>query len=74
MKKPITIVGVVLVILGVIALIVPHIPFTTEEQVIKVGPVKAEAETKEVVPLPPMVGGVLLVGGIVLVAIGSRNF
>lgn len=71
--KPITIVGIVLILLGVVVLIVPSITYTTEENVVDLGPVEASAETEKSLPLPPVIGGVILAGGIVLVAIGARK-
>jgi hypothetical protein len=43
------------------------------EKLIDIGPLHAEKETKKTIPLPPLVGGLALVGGIVLVIAGSRQ-
>jgi uncharacterized membrane protein YidH (DUF202 family) len=71
--KPITIIGVVLIIVGVIALAYQGITYTRTERVVDLGPLKVEAEKKETIPLPPIVGGAALVGGIILVVLGSRR-
>jgi uncharacterized membrane protein len=71
--KPITIVGIALILLGVVILVVPNITYTTEKNVVDIGPVEASAETEKSLPLPPIIGGVILAGGIVLVAVGAKK-
>jgi uncharacterized membrane protein len=71
--KPISIVGIALIVLGVVALIYQGITYTTRETVIDIGPLKATAERQKTLPLSPVVGGIALVGGIVLLVAGSRK-
>jgi uncharacterized membrane protein YidH (DUF202 family) len=71
--RPIAIVGVVLIIIGIIALAYQGITYTKTERVIDLGPLKVEAEKKETIPLPPILGGAALVAGIILVVLGSRR-
>jgi len=71
--KPLGIVGIILVIAGAIALIYGGITYTSHKKLFKVGSVSASAKTHKTIPLPPALGGVLLVGGIVLVVVGSRS-
>ena len=71
--KPIMIIGILLMVLGVIALAYEGITYTTREKVVDIGPLKATVEKKKTVPLPPVLGGLALVGGIVLVIAGSRR-
>jgi uncharacterized membrane protein len=71
--KPITLVGVFLIILGVVALAYQGITYTRTERVVDLGPLKVETEKKETIPLPPILGGAALVGGIILVIVGSRR-
>ena len=71
--KPISIVGVLLIVFGVAALIYQGITYTTKETVIDIGPLKATTERQKTVPLPPVVGGLALVGGIVLMVAGARK-
>ena len=73
MKGPIAIAGIVLIILGVIALGYQGITYTTREKVLEIGPITATKETKRTVPLPPMLGGLALAGGIVLLIIGAKR-
>jgi uncharacterized membrane protein len=68
----IIIIGIVLIALGVVALAYQGITYTSREKIINIGPIQATRETKKTIPLPPILGGVALAGGIVLVIIGSR--
>jgi hypothetical protein len=72
MKGPIAIIGVVLIILGVIALAYQGITYTTRDKVLEVGPITATKETKRTIPLPPVVGAIALAGGIVLLVASKR--
>lgn len=71
--KPITIAGMVLIILGVLALAYQGINYNRQETVMNVGPMHVSTETHERLPLPPILGGLALVGGVVLVIAGSRK-
>lgn len=68
-----TLVGIVLIVLGVIAFAYQGISYTTREKVVDIGPIQATAEKTKTIPLPPVLGGLALVGGIVLVAVGARR-
>ena len=57
----------------VIALAYGGFSFTTSEKVAEVGPLKIEKDKTRSVPLPPLLGGLALVGGIVLVVVGARK-
>lgn len=71
--KVITAVGIVLIVIGVVALVYQGITYTTREKVLEVGPVEITAATKKTIPLPPLLGGLALAGGIVLVIVGIRQ-
>jgi hypothetical protein len=71
--KTIMVVGILLMVLGVIALAYEGITYTTREKVVDIGPLKATVEKKKTIPLPPVLGGLALVGGVVLVIAGSRR-
>lgn len=68
-----TLVGVLLIVGGVIALLYQGFTYTKKEKVVDMGPVEITQETKKTVPLPPILGGVALVGGIVLVLMGNKR-
>ena len=65
--KPIMLIGIVLIVLGVVALAYQGITYTSREKIIDIGPIQATHETKKTIPLSPILGGVALAGGIVLV-------
>jgi uncharacterized membrane protein len=71
--KGIVLVGVLLVVLGVIALAYQGITYTKSEKVLDLGPLKAEVERQKTIPLPPVLGGLALAGGIVLLVVGARR-
>ena len=71
--KPASLVGILLIVLGVFALAYQGITYTEREKVIDIGPIQATRETKKTIPLPPVLGGISLVGGIALLLAGSRN-
>lgn len=68
-----TIVGIALIVLGVVAFAYQGITYTTREKAIDIGPIEVTTESKKTIPLPPVVGGIALVGGIVLLALGSKK-
>jgi len=59
--------GIILVILGALALAYQGIRYTTREKLIDFGPLKVTASERKTIPLPPIVGGIALVAGIALV-------
>jgi len=71
--KPSVPIGIVLIIFGIIALVYHGITYTTHEKVLKIGPLEATQEVKKTIPLPPILGGAALAGGIVLLFVGSRK-
>ncbi len=71
--KPVTIIGIVLIVLGVLALAYQGVTYTTRETVIDIGPLKASVDREKRVPLPPILGGLLVAGGVVLVIVGARK-
>ncbi len=66
-------IGIALIVFGVISLVYQGITYTTKEKVLEVGPVEATAERTKRIPVPPIVGGLSLAGGIALIIIGSRR-
>ncbi len=71
--KPVMLVGVALIILGVVALAYQGITYTTREKIIDIGPLKASVDKEKSIPLPPIVGGLALAGGVILVIVGARR-
>ncbi len=73
MKAWSTVVGILLIVLGVIALAYGGITYTREKTVIDLGPIEARAEQRETIPLPPVLGVLALVGGVVLLVKSPRQ-
>ncbi len=71
--RPVSIVGVLLVVLGVLALVYQGITYTKRETVIDIGPVHATADRQKTLPLPPIVGALALASGVVLLVSGARR-
>ena len=59
--------GIILIVLGLVGLAYGGFTFKTREKVIDIGPIQATQEKTHSVPLPPIVGALALIGGIVLV-------
>jgi len=73
MRNPITLVGIALVLLGIVAFAYQGITYTSREKVIYIGPIHATADTQKTIPLSSLVGRAALVGGIVLVLVGAKK-
>jgi hypothetical protein len=71
--KPAALVGVLLIVLGVIALAYQGITYTTHKRVLDVGPIHATKEEHKTIPLPPVLGGLALAGGVLLLIAGGKN-
>jgi hypothetical protein len=71
--RPVAIVGVVLIILGLVALVYQGVTYTSRETVIDIGPVHATADRQKTVLVPPVLGIVTVVGGVALLVTGVRK-
>lgn len=71
--KSLVITGVLLMVLGVAALVYGGITYTQDEKVLDIGPLEAEVEQEETIPLPPVLGVVALVVGAGLTIYGSKK-
>lgn len=65
--------GYVLAILGVIALAYGGITYNREKTVLDIGPIKATATEQKRIPFSPIVGGLLLLGGVLLVVVPGKR-
>lgn len=73
MRSLISIVGILLIILGIVGLAYQGITYTKQEKVAEIGNVQITADTQKTVYFPPILGGVSLVVGIVLVVASRRK-
>jgi uncharacterized membrane protein HdeD (DUF308 family) len=71
--KPMTIAGILLILLGVFALAYPAISFTSEKKILDIGPIEATKDETKTVPLPPLLGGAAIAGGIIMLAAGAKR-
>jgi hypothetical protein len=67
------IIAILLIAIGLVALATGGINYTRREKVVDIGPIEATAEKRESIPLPPLLGGAALAGGIVLLLVGGRK-
>jgi hypothetical protein len=71
--KPISMLGIVLAVLGTLALAYQGFSYTRRERVLDVGPIHATADERQHVSFPPMVGGLVLAAGVALLLVGAKQ-
>jgi hypothetical protein len=71
--KMASIVGILLIVVGIVGLAYGGITYTHREKVIDIGPIQATAEKHDRIPLPPIVGGLSLAAGVVLLVAGAKR-
>jgi hypothetical protein len=72
--KPAGIFGIILIAIGIILLAYGgYTSYTTKENVAKLGPIEINKHEEHPVPIGPIIGGVCIVGGIILLVTGNRN-
>lgn len=71
--KGASLVGILLIVLGIIGLAYQGIGYTKKKDVADIGPIHATKDTHETIPIPPVLAGIALVGGIALVAVGAKG-
>jgi hypothetical protein len=71
--KPATIIGMVLIVLGVVGLFVGGFSYTHEKKDIQVGPVEIGHKSTDTMPIPPLLSAAVLLGGIGLVVVGVKS-
>jgi hypothetical protein len=65
--------GIVLIAIGLVALLWGGFSWTQEKTIVDVGPIKATAQERKSIPLPPIAGGIALVAGIALLVLPGRR-
>jgi len=71
--KPMILVGILLAILGGLAFAYQGFSYTHQAKVLDAGPIRATADKHNHVSMPPLLGGLTLVGGIALRFVGARK-
>ena len=65
--------GIALVIIGVLALVYQGFTYTTHKKVLDIGPIQATKTEHETIPVPPIIGVLALIGGVVILAMGRKT-
>ena len=71
--RPKIIIAIILIALGIAAFAYQGITYTTREKVVDIGPIQMTADKTKTIPLPPIMGAIALVGGIVLLVVENRK-
>jgi hypothetical protein len=71
--RPLSILGIILIIFGVFVLASEGITYTKTEKVLQIGPIEATAEHRKTIPISPIAGGVSVAAGVVLIIAGARR-
>jgi hypothetical protein len=71
--RPLAIVGIVLIVLGIAGLVMGRFSYTTTEKVLDVGPLEATAEKEHSFAIPDVAGIAAIIAGGFLVYIGRRR-
>ena len=72
LMKPLTIVGILLIVLGIIGFATGGLSFTHQKKDVDLGPVQISHKTQDTLPLSPIFSTVSLVAGLALVVVGAR--
>jgi hypothetical protein len=71
--KAATVVGILLILVGIVGFAVGGFSFTHEKKDVDLGPLQVEHKKTESVPIPPILSGIALVAGVGLVVVGTRS-
>jgi hypothetical protein len=71
--KPVGIIGLVLIVVGLVVLAYQGVTYTSRETVLDIGPIHATADRERTLPLPPVLGIVAVASGVGLLAAGMRR-
>jgi hypothetical protein len=71
--KTLPVVGLILIVLGIISFAYQGINYTTHKKIVDIGPIQASTTEHKTIPLPPILGGLALVGGVILLVAGRKE-
>lgn len=66
-------VGLILIVLGVLGLVYGGFTYTRSRQAVNIGPLEVNVEEKESIPVPPLLGGLAIAAGVVVLVLGGRR-
>jgi len=73
MNSIITLAGAALIVLGIVTFAYRGIPYRSGEKVIEVGSLRTSVNSRKIIPMSPLLIGLVLVGGVALIAVGSTR-
>jgi uncharacterized membrane protein YidH (DUF202 family) len=65
--------GIILIVVGVLALVYQGFSYTQTKKDAQLGPIEIKHQETHSVPIPPIIGGVCIVGGVVALVAGGRS-
>lgn len=65
--------GIALICLGLLGFVLSTVSFTSKEKVVDLGPLEVSKDKKESIPVPPILSGVVLASGVVVLLVGQRR-
>jgi UDP-N-acetylmuramyl pentapeptide phosphotransferase/UDP-N-acetylglucosamine-1-phosphate transferase len=71
--KTITWIAIVLIVVGALVLAYQGINYTRQKDVVDMGSVHITKESHERIPIPPILGGLAVLGGVIMLVVGARN-
>jgi uncharacterized membrane protein YidH (DUF202 family) len=71
--KKYTLIGIILITVGIIALAYQGITYTTRKKAVDLGPIQVTTERTRIIPLPPIVGAIAIIGGAGLLVVGNKK-
>ncbi|HET8985153.1 MAG TPA: hypothetical protein VFN03_05285 [Trueperaceae bacterium] len=71
--RQLSIIGVILIVLGIVGFVVQRVSFTQQETALEVGPLEVTTTTERSIPIPDIAAGAAVVAGLVLVFVGSSK-
>ena len=66
-------IAIILIAIGIVAFTYQGITYTTREKVVDLGPIQMTADKTKTIPLPPILGAIALVGGIVVLVVSGKK-
>ena len=66
------VIGTLLIVIGLVSLLLGGFSWTREKTVLDIGPIEATRRERETLPIPPVVGGLLLASGVVLLLVRPK--
>jgi uncharacterized membrane protein YidH (DUF202 family) len=67
------VIGILLIVIGLVSLLLGGFRWTQQKTVVDIGPIEAKTEEHKVLPIPPVVGALALVGGIVVLVVPTKR-